>query len=97
MRLRCAMICVLIIVYFAGFILTDTAYSDDQKVYQVQEKLKQLGYDPGRADGILGKKTKTAVRHFQRDNGLPETGKLDEQTQAKLGILKSDAPLSLAE
>ncbi|MGD9305940.1 MAG: ankyrin repeat domain-containing protein [Desulfobacterales bacterium] len=97
MRLRYAMICVLVIIHFAGSILTDTADSDDQTVYQAQKKLKDLGYDPGRPDGILGKKTKAAIRHFQRDNGLPVTGKIDEQTKAKLSILKPVSQLSLTE
>ncbi|MGD8766056.1 MAG: peptidoglycan-binding domain-containing protein, partial [Desulfobacteraceae bacterium] len=80
MRLRYATICVLVIIHFVGSILIDTADSNDQTVYQAQEKLKDLGYDPGRPDGILGKKTKAAIRHFQQDNGLPVTGKIDEQT-----------------
>lgn len=97
MRLRYATICVLVIIHFVGSILIDTADSSDQTVYQAQEKLKDLGYDPGRPDGILGKKTKAAIRHFQRDNGLPVTGKIDEQTKAKLGLLKPVSQLSLTE
>ena len=97
MQLRYATICVLVIIHFAGSILTDTADSDDQTVYQAQKKLKDLGYDPGRPDGILGKKTKTAVRNFQRDNNLPVTGKLDEPTKAKLSIIKPASQLSLTE
>ncbi|MGD9305738.1 MAG: ankyrin repeat domain-containing protein, partial [Desulfobacterales bacterium] len=97
MRLRYATICVLVIIHFVGSILIDTADSNDQTVYQAQEKLKDLGYDPGRPDGILGKKTKAAIRHFQQDNGLPVTGKIDEQTKAKLGLLKPVSQLSLTE
>jgi len=97
MQLRSVTICLLLIVSFACLLLTETAEPFDQSIYQVQEKLKQLGYDPGRADGILGKKTRTAIRHFQRDNGLPETGKPDEQTKARLSILKPDSQSSLIE
>ena len=97
MRLRYATICVLVIIHFVGSILIDTADSDDQTVYQAQKKLKDLGYDPGRFDGILGRKTKAAIRDFQRDNGLPVTGKIDEQTKAKLGLLKPVSQLSLTE
>lgn len=49
-----------------------------------QEALKKLGYKPGRADGILGKKTKRALRKYQKDNQLPVTGKPDEQTRIAL-------------
>jgi ankyrin repeat protein len=97
MRLGYTTICVLVIIQFVGSILTDTADSDDQTVYQAQKKLKDLGYDPGRPDGILGKKTKAAIKHFQRDNGLPVTGKIDEQTKAKLSILKPVSQFSLTE
>jgi len=47
-----------------------------------------LGYDPGLAYGIWGKKTTSAIKSFQRDNGLPATEQLDKQTQAKLIITK---------
>ena len=97
MQWRYVTICLLVIISFTGLFLVDIADSYDQTIYQVQKKLEQLGYDPGRPDGILGKKTKTAVRHFQRDNGLPVTGKLDEQTKAKLSVLKPGSQLSLAE
>jgi peptidoglycan hydrolase-like protein with peptidoglycan-binding domain len=35
-----------------------------------KEKLKELGYDPGPPDGIRGKKTISAIKRFQGDNGL---------------------------
>jgi ankyrin repeat protein len=85
-------------VSFTGILLlAEIAESYDRTVYQAQKKLKDLGYDPGLPDGILGKKTKTAVRQFQRDNGLPVTGKIDEQTKEKLSVLKPVSQLSLTE
>jgi ankyrin repeat protein len=96
--MRIATTAILVIIILSGLLLfVETAESYDSLVYWVQDKLKALGYDPGRPDGILGKKTKTAVRNFQRDNGLPETGKLDEQTKAKLSILKPNSQMSLNE
>jgi HEAT repeat protein len=35
---------------------------------------------------LFGEKTKKALERFQIDNGLPVTGKLDQQTKEKLGI-----------
>ncbi|TVM35068.1 hypothetical protein DQK91_06620 [Oceanidesulfovibrio marinus] len=46
-------------------------------VAEVQKKLAQLGYDPGPADGIAGKRTVRAVKKFQKDSGLDRNGKID--------------------
>ena len=45
----------------------------------------ELGYEPGPADGIMGKMTKKAIKKFQKDNDLPPTGKIDNDTKIKLG------------
>jgi peptidoglycan hydrolase-like protein with peptidoglycan-binding domain len=42
----------------------------------VQEELARRGYNPGRADGVLGEQTRAAIRDFQEDNGLPVTGEV---------------------
>jgi len=55
-------------------------------IYQAQQRLKELGYDPGPLDGVWGKKTERAVKEFQRDNGLSVTGKLDGITKEKLNL-----------
>ena len=43
-------------------------FGDD--VRQLQERLLELGYDVGRADGILGRRTAAALARFQREVGL---------------------------
>jgi N-acetylmuramoyl-L-alanine amidase len=43
-------------------------------VISLQERLLELGYDAGRADGILGPETETGLRAFQRDYGLTSDG-----------------------
>lgn len=43
-------------------------------VRRLQELLLELGYDAGRADGILGPETETGLRSFQRDYGLNADG-----------------------
>jgi N-acetylmuramoyl-L-alanine amidase len=40
----------------------------------LQERLLELGYDAGRADGILGPETEVGLRAFQRDYGLTADG-----------------------
>ena len=56
----------------------------DWRVAQVQELLKDAGFNPGPIDGILGPRTKGALRRYQASQGLPETGALDEATRQAL-------------
>ncbi len=58
-----------------------TAYT----VRQIQNALKDRGYEPGPSDNILGVRTKAALTKFQKDNGLP-VGKLDFETLRALGV-----------
>jgi N-acetylmuramoyl-L-alanine amidase len=43
-------------------------------VIALQERLLELGYDAGRANGILGPETEAGLRAFQRDYGLTSDG-----------------------
>lgn len=45
-----------------------------QEIKKIQAGLARLGYRPGPADGMPGKKTKRAIQQYQRKNGMPETG-----------------------
>ncbi len=56
----------------------------DWRVAQVQELLKDAGFNPGPIDGILGPRTKGALRRYQASQGLPATGILDEATRQVL-------------
>lgn len=53
----------------------------------VQAGLQALGYEVGTADGIFGQKTQEAIKAFQRDNDLAETGRLGPQW---LGLFYQD-------
>ncbi|SFO51565.1 Putative peptidoglycan binding domain-containing protein [Cohaesibacter marisflavi] len=50
----------------------------------LQRRLNELGYDAGTPDGVLGRRSKAAISAFQRDNGLPPTGKLSNEQTALL-------------
>ncbi len=51
----------------------------------VQQRLKNLGFKIGGADGKLGPRTKAALMQFQHDHTLPSrTGEIDEATRTKL-------------
>ncbi|MQA16100.1 MAG: N-acetylmuramoyl-L-alanine amidase [Pseudonocardiaceae bacterium] len=43
-------------------------------VFALQERLLELGYDVGRADGVFGPQTEDALASFQRDYGLLSDG-----------------------
>lgn len=58
--------------------------STGSEVRQVQQRLKELGYLSGSADGDFGDATEAAVRAFQEANGLTVDGKVGKQTLAKL-------------
>ncbi len=45
----------------------------------IQEALAARGFGPGPANGEIGPQTKTAIRDYQRDAGLPETGTIDRR------------------
>jgi hypothetical protein len=49
-----------------------------------QIHLSHLGYYSGRIDGLMGPKTKTAIKNFQRNRLLPITGKLTVETYNSL-------------
>ena len=59
-------------------------------VTQIQTKLKSWGYYTGNADGVFGSATETAVRAFQKKNGLTVDGKVGPATLKVLGIQASD-------
>ena len=43
----------------------------------VQQRLQEEGFDPGPADGLLGPRTRDAIRRWQERAGVPATGYLD--------------------
>ncbi|WP_041720738.1 peptidoglycan-binding protein [Alkaliphilus metalliredigens] len=52
----------------------------------IQSKLNSLGYDCGVVDGIMGLKTKAAIKAFQKDNDLTVDGIVGPQTRKALEI-----------
>lgn len=56
------------------------------QVTKVQKKLKSSGYDPGPIDGDYGKRTRKALRAYQKDKGLAVTGAIDKPTLKAMGM-----------
>ena len=54
------------------------------EISDAQQALISLGLLQGRADGIIGTRTRAAIRLFQREHGLTATGELDSETYGRL-------------
>jgi len=52
----------------------------DAKLQKAQQSLARAGYDPGPADGLMGKMTRKALNSFQKDNDLSATWSLNDAT-----------------
>lgn len=55
-------------------------------VTQIQKRLSDWGYYGGSIDGVYGSRTESAVRYFQRKNGLTPDGVAGRATLAAIGI-----------
>lgn len=53
---------------------------------RAQQRLRKLGYYYGSIDGIFGYGSRRALIHFQEDEGLRVTGRLDRYTLEALRI-----------
>jgi len=67
--------------------------STPSPVTVVQERLNNLGYAAGPNDGIIGPKTRNAIREFQKDAGLPVTGRIDSDLLAALQSSAGTGPI----
>lgn len=86
---RQVLICGVLIIGLGG--MASIAWTQDDKVLKVQQLLSALGYDPGKADGVMGPRTRRAIAAYQRSNNLPPTSELDEPTLSALGLLEPPA------
>ncbi len=83
---------------------TSAAYSSQPDVMEVkrpdpltmavQQALVNAGYNPGPVDGFMGSKTELTLFQYQKDKGIPITGRFDQATLKSLGILPSPASAS---
>lgn len=64
----------------AEWALSDTRTASIDRVQalrDIQTMLNRQGFDAGPSDGVLGDKTASAIRAFQKANGLEPTGRID--------------------
>jgi peptidoglycan hydrolase-like protein with peptidoglycan-binding domain len=60
------------------------APSLDARIVKIQAGLKAFGNDDIKLDGVIGARTKSAIKEFQALFGLPETGEPDAVVYAKM-------------
>ena len=56
----------------------------DARIVKIQAGLKAFGNDDIKLDGMVGSRTKAAIKEFQALFGLPETGEPDEVVYTKM-------------
>ncbi|HEU0209179.1 MAG TPA: peptidoglycan-binding domain-containing protein [Candidatus Binatia bacterium] len=67
---------------------SDQSQSDNSIVVAAQERLARQGYYRGETDGVLNAEMQKAIRRYQNTNGLRQTGDLDSDTLAVMGLSK---------
>lgn len=50
----------------------------------IEQRLAQLGFEPGKVDGGFDKRTRRAIRRFQKATDLPATGHVSQVTMVRL-------------
>ncbi|PAQ00403.1 peptidoglycan-binding protein [Mesorhizobium mediterraneum] len=61
-----------------------SAQAPDARIIKIQAGLKAFGNDDMQLDGVVGARTKAAIKEFQSLFGLPETGEPDEVVYVKM-------------
>jgi len=71
---------------YNGRVANEEGGSGHSIVSSVQEQLAQNGFYHGPIDGVIGNQTRNAIRQYERRNGLPEDGRIDNDLLNSLGV-----------
>lgn len=55
-------------------------------VAEVQQELARVGYYRGAVDGVIGDRTRSAIRAYERRKGLRVDGRIDDELLDSLGL-----------
>ena len=78
---------------FTGTVEEDGGAESRAQIRRVQTGLAELAYSPGEITGELTEKTRQAIREFQRDRGLDQTGEISDTLMAELSKLSGQSEL----
>lgn len=84
--------CIMTVTFFACFfgIKKMEVKSYDTHMYEIQSRLKDLGYYNGVINGVYDDATVVAIKKFQEDNGIYVSGAVGGVTANALGINMSE-------
>ncbi len=63
----------------------------DGKIMRLQKLLATLGYDPGNSDGKMSSTTRAAIRQFEADHDMQQTGAFSENLLKQVVAARSSA------
>jgi peptidoglycan hydrolase-like protein with peptidoglycan-binding domain len=61
-------------------------------IRSVQQALNDKGFDPGPIDGIMGPRTRSAIRSYEKQQNMPANGALTAKVLDGLGVQAADEP-----
>lgn len=67
--------------------------ASDDNIAALQEALDICGYKPGKHDGMMGKRTRNAIRDFQQDANIDVDGDVGPQTRGALSQRLSEVAI----
>lgn len=65
------------------------AFTGDNAVVKIQQRLALLGYDPGSRSGQIDEGTRSAIMIFEMDHGLPMQGKISKSLLTALKAVET--------
>ena len=71
---------------------SEVTITDSSTIKSVQSILNIFGYNCGSADGVMGNQTITAIKNFQKDQGLNTTGEINSEL---LDYILAGIPLNI--
>lgn len=74
--------------------VASTGAAPDERIRRVQVALSELGYAPGAITGELSDETRRAIRDFERDRGIAETGDISDLLISELSRYGGITPLN---
>lgn len=86
----CVMLFVSVIVVGLLGLRSKEVYAYDTHMYEIQSRLKELGYYNGVVNGVYDDATVVAIKEFQSDNGIYVSGAVGGVTANALGIYMSE-------
>ena len=79
---------------FTGTIQASPDAEQRAAVRRVQTGLAELAYSPGEISGELNSQTRDAIRAFERDRNLPQTGEISDALLAELSKMSGQSELA---